>query len=584
MKFLKLLFSKTPILLAALFLQLAMLVFVLVRYSEYFVWFEAISIVLGLLIFLHMLGRDTAAEFKLPWIFILMALPLLGAVLYLFLANPRIKRRQNRALEGLEAVREEYLVASGEYRSALIGTLGDYSGIERHLSTSVRSHGFLNNRIAYYGDGMAFFDALCSELETAQSFIFLEYFIISEGLLYNRIHEILRRKVTEGVEVRILYDDLGTLGKLPSGFAKRLCNEGINCRKFNKVYPILSGIYNYRDHRKIAVIDGRVGFTGGMNIGDEYAGLDFPFGRWKDSAVRIEGAAVGNLTHLFFQLWDSAGKREESFEKSVPLVTTLAEAEPYRSLVADEKRFYDKLSQREKLQLSQSYVEKLISMTELLSECRYETPDGVTVEMGGSAISGEEIASGAKDSFTVNVTFTDAWEKSADGINNEQDHITSILLDFAEGKETVKYYDITMTKEINGEKIQITDVYKNTDTYGKFLLTIPIPDEYKGQASYSIVHVHLGNIVTLADLDDNPDTITVEVDKFSAFVLVADENSLTEEASDEGSRPGSNAGQDGHECDREYSGWAKFWNAVANFFRKLFGLPEKCVCGYKEDF
>ena len=315
MKFLKLLFSKTPILLAALSLQLAMLVFVLVRYSEYFVWFEAISIVLGLLIFLHMLGRDTAAEFKLPWIFILMALPLLGAVLYLFLANPRIKRRQNRALEGLEAVREEYLVASGEYRSALIGTLGDYSGIERHLSTSVRSHGFLNNRIAYYGDGMAFFDALCSELETAQSFIFLEYFIISEGLLYNRIHEILRRKVTEGVEVRILYDDLGTLGKLPSGFAKRLCNEGINCRKFNKVYPILSGIYNYRDHRKIAVIDGRVGFTGGMNIGDEYAGLDFPFGRWKDSAVRIEGAAVGNLTHLFFQLWDSAGKREESFEK-----------------------------------------------------------------------------------------------------------------------------------------------------------------------------------------------------------------------------------------------------------------------------
>ena len=308
MKFLKLLFSRTPILILALALQLAGLLFVLLRYSEYFIWFEFVSILLGLLVFLHMLGRDTAAEFKLPWMFILMALPLLGAVLYLFLANPKIRRRQNRVLEDLEAVREEHLVASGEYRAALLGTLGDYTGIERHLTAALRSHGFLNNRISYYGDGMAFFDALCTEL--AESFIFLEYFIISEGLLFDRIRDILRRKADAGVEVRVLYDDLGTLGKLPARFDKQLRADGINCRKFNKIYPILSGIYNYRDHRKIAVIDGRVGFTGGMNIGDEYAGLEYPFGRWKDSAVRIEGAAVGNLTHLFFQLWDAAGKRE----------------------------------------------------------------------------------------------------------------------------------------------------------------------------------------------------------------------------------------------------------------------------------
>lgn len=315
MKFFKLIFSRTPIILLALSLQLAGLLFVLVRYSEYFIWFEGASIILGLFIFFHMLGRDTAAEFKLPWMFILMTLPLLGAVLYLFLANPKIRREQNRALEDLEAVREEYLVASGEYRSALLGTLGDYTGIERHLTSAVNSHGFLNNRIAFYGDGTAFFDALCNELEAAQSFIFLEYFIVSDGLVFDRIHEILHRKVNAGVEVRLLYDDLGTLGKLSGSFDKRLRSEGINCRKFNKIYPILSGIYNYRDHRKIAVIDGRVGFTGGINIADEYAGLTFPYGEWKDSAVRIEGAAVGNLTHLFFQLWDAAGERETRYEK-----------------------------------------------------------------------------------------------------------------------------------------------------------------------------------------------------------------------------------------------------------------------------
>lgn len=307
MKTLKLIFSRFPLLLLSLSLQVAALSLVLLLYRQYFVWFEAAGILLSLLVILHMLNRDTAPEFKLPWLMTLTVFPIFGASLYVFLANPKLRRRQSRTLSELESTRARYLEASQEYRVAMHGTLGDYTGVERYLNEAAYSHGFLNNRVAYYGEGNLFFDALCRELEEAEHFIFLEYFIIEHGLLWQRIHEILLRKHLAGVEVRILYDDFGTLGKLPAKYAKELSAEGLSARRFNRLRPVLSGIYNYRDHRKIAVIDGRVGFTGGMNIGDEYAGITHPLGKWKDSGIRIEGAAVGNLTFLFLQLWESAG-------------------------------------------------------------------------------------------------------------------------------------------------------------------------------------------------------------------------------------------------------------------------------------
>ena len=307
MKMLKLLFSRFPILLCALSLQVAALSLVLLLYRQYFVWFEAASLLLSLAVLLHMLNRDTPPEFKLPWLMILTVFPILGASLYVFLANPKLRKRQSRTLAELEETRKQYLEASREYREAMHGTLGEYTGIERYLNETAYSHGFLNNRVEYYGEGNLFFDALCRALEEAEHFIFLEYFIIEHGLLWQRIHDILLRKHLAGVEVRILYDDFGTLGKLSAGYARRLSEEGLATRRFNRLRPVLSGIYNYRDHRKIAVVDGRVGFTGGMNLGDEYAGISRPLGRWKDAGLAIEGAAVGNLTFLFLQLWDTAG-------------------------------------------------------------------------------------------------------------------------------------------------------------------------------------------------------------------------------------------------------------------------------------
>lgn len=315
MKMLKMLFSRFPILVLAIVIQAAALGVALTYYAEYFFWLETAGLVVALAVFLHMIHRDTSAEAKLPWTFLLIVTPLFGTVLYIFLANPKIRRKQNEELSRIENVREELLASSNEYRQALLGTLGEHTGVENYLTASAYSRGYLNNRVAYFGDGAAFFDDLCRSLEEAEQFIFMEYFIIEHGAVWDKIHEILLRKRREGVEVRILYDDFGSLGKLSGNYHKRLISEGIECRRFNPIRPVLSGIFNYRDHRKITVIDGKIGYTGGMNIGDEYAGLAHPYGRWKDSSLRIEGPSVGNLTFLFLQLYDTTDGTTSEYAK-----------------------------------------------------------------------------------------------------------------------------------------------------------------------------------------------------------------------------------------------------------------------------
>ncbi len=307
-KIFKLLLSRGLIFGLAILLQVATLVFLMARFIQYYAVIAILNTLLSLGIFIHLTEKDTDPGFKLVWLVILLLFPMLGAVLYLFLANPKVRKKQSRALSSIEKQRQTYLTADLAYRRAIEETLAEYGGIEKTLNRTAYSHGHLGNRVSYFGDGAAFFEDLFASLRAAESFIFLEYFIIKKGRIWDELHAILREKVREGVEVRLLYDDVGTLGDLPGDFDFILTQEGIKCRKFNPIRPILSGIYNYRDHRKIAVIDGKVAYTGGINIADEYAGLAEPFGKWKDSAISFRGSAVANFTFLFLQAYDTSGR------------------------------------------------------------------------------------------------------------------------------------------------------------------------------------------------------------------------------------------------------------------------------------
>lgn len=177
---------------------------------------------------------------------------------------------------------------------------------------------YKNTKIFYYPIGEKMYESMLEELEKAEHYIFLEYFIISEGIMWNRILDILTRKAKEGVDVRLIYDDMGCLTLLPFGYAKEMQKRGIQCISFNKVVPFLSLVMNNRDHRKIIVIDGYTAFNGGINLSDEYINETQRFGHWKDTGIMLRGEAVWNFTVMFLSMWNALKPTDKEVEKFKP--------------------------------------------------------------------------------------------------------------------------------------------------------------------------------------------------------------------------------------------------------------------------
>ncbi|MDL2311190.1 cardiolipin synthase, partial [Peptostreptococcaceae bacterium OttesenSCG-928-C18] len=183
--------------------------------------------------------------------------------------------------------------------------------LERYANFPVYKHTCSN----YYPTGESFFKDFIEDLKKAKNFIFLEFFILEEGYMWNTILDILEEKVKAGVDVRIIYDDFGCISKLPRKYSKLLRSKGIKCCIFNPIKFFVMPKHNNRDHRKIIVIDGIIGYTGGLNLADEYINKTSRFGHWKDSAVRLYGQAVWSLTVMFLSMWNSISKDLLEFEK-----------------------------------------------------------------------------------------------------------------------------------------------------------------------------------------------------------------------------------------------------------------------------
>ena len=239
----------------------------------------------------------------------------------------------------------------------------------------------------------------------------------------------------------------------------------------------------------------------------------------------LNGKVKGN-TNINITKAEKIQKQEEKFENDIPELNDKQEAEAYRNRIAEEKRFYDGLSKKEKRQLSKHYVHRLSKYIEWLAAC--ESVDGI--ENGGLVISGDEIENGNDISFTITVEKQEKWEDNKIGIETRKDFIHHNMKDKAGKSEIVEYYEISMTKTSDGNDKVITSVYKDTDAMGKFRVTLEIPEEYRGMKHYSLVHVHCGEVTVLTDLDDNPNTVTVEIDKFSTFALATTNEALYDEA------------------------------------------------------
>ena len=328
--FFHIVFGRTAVIILLLLIQVAFLALVVLKLQEKAVYAYGFSLLLSAITVIIVINRPGSPEFKLAWMVPMTISPVFGVLLYLFVELQVGVRIMNTRLIQVGKEMKPYLMQDAKTQEKLENEDKQMANLAYYVSDKGGFPVFDNSKVEYFPLGEDKFKALVEELEKAQKFIFMEYFIVAEGRMWNTILEILKRKVKEGVEVRFMYDGTCTVSLLPHSYPKKLEAYGIRCKVFNPIKPALSTTQNNRDHRKIVVIDGHTAFTGGINLADEYINEKERFGHWKDTAVMIKGEAVRSFTWMFLQIWDFDVKNE-NYDKylNVKLPETEEKTEGY---------------------------------------------------------------------------------------------------------------------------------------------------------------------------------------------------------------------------------------------------------------
>lgn len=302
--------TQRVVLTALLILIQALLLFGIIwKLNNYFIYFYAFSVLLSLLLTLRIINNKSNPAFKIAWLIPILLFPVLGGLVYLVFGSDRTGKYIRNKMGRIEKEMQDGISKANE-RSGIEKMPPDVVNQSHYISNSAHCPPYKNTTVEYLPMGEVKFERMVQELKKAKRYIFMEYFIIQEGTMWNTILDVLEEKAKEGVDVRVIYDDMGCILTLPTGYEKTLREKGIQCQIFNPFIPILSSHFNTRDHRKICVIDGNVGFTGGINLADEYINGYEKHGHWKDTAILLKGEAVFSLTTMFLSMWDCLIKKE----------------------------------------------------------------------------------------------------------------------------------------------------------------------------------------------------------------------------------------------------------------------------------
>ena len=314
-KFFKMIFSRAGIFVILILVQ--MLIFLGIPYylKEYATFIYSVMSLMEIIVLVYIINTEGNPAFKLSWILCVMAVPVVGTIFYIYVHLQLETRFVQNRLAALRMETEPYMDQDQKITDALWEGKSANAQLSYYLSHQLGFPTYRNTEAEYFPVGEAKFTSMIKELEKAEKFIFMEYFIVEEGIMWNTILEILKRKAAEGVEVRFMYDGMCAFDLLPYSYPKKLQKYGINCKMSNKIRPFVSTIQNNRDHRKICVIDGQVGYVGGVNLADEYINEKERFGHWKDTAVLLRGDAVQSLTMIFLQMWDVDMRGVEPYGK-----------------------------------------------------------------------------------------------------------------------------------------------------------------------------------------------------------------------------------------------------------------------------
>lgn len=311
------LYGRTVVVLLLILIQACMMVALVNYMRDYAVPVYMILMGIGTIAVIYIINQPGNPAFKITWILCILIFPVFGTVFYLFVKIEIGTKYLKKRLFKLRDDTAIYMKQDEEIFKDLQISKPANANLSYYLSKQVGFPTYQNTKIKYFPVGEKKFLELLRQLKKAKKFIFLEYFIVERGYMWESVLKILERKVKEGVEVRFMYDGMCSISRLPYNYPRVLRMKGIRCKMFNPIKPVLSTQQNNRDHRKICVIDGKVGFTGGINLGDEYINRKERFGHWKDTAIMLEGDAVQSFTMMFLQMWNLDERIGENFQKYV---------------------------------------------------------------------------------------------------------------------------------------------------------------------------------------------------------------------------------------------------------------------------
>jgi len=312
MKVIKKVITRMNITILLLLAQIAVILFWLNWLVMVLPFLAIVSYFISLVVVFVLIKKDKASAYKVTWIIVVMALPILGGVLYLLFGDKRPVKR-------IAAHAAEHALIAKALEADPVPDLNQVQDRRRadsfeYIRQVSAYHLYENTQVKYYPSGELMFEEMLAELAKAKKFIFMEYFIVKESEMWDRLLEILIRKAKEGLDVRLIVDDLGSLKLFTKAYVSKLETQKVKVIRFNPIVPFLSLFMNNRDHRKITVIDGHTAFNGGKNIADEYINLKHPFGVWKDTGLLLQGDAVWSFTLMFIEMWDTFCKREDRID------------------------------------------------------------------------------------------------------------------------------------------------------------------------------------------------------------------------------------------------------------------------------
>lgn len=291
----------------SILLEIVFLLFLFTKVSEYATIIDWATRIVAIFLVLGLYSMDKTSSMKMPWIILMLAFPILGVSLYLLVGLNGSTKKMRARYEEIDKKLLPYLPDNRQILEWMKKENPQAGAIASYLTNYSCYPVYQNTDVTYYDEAIKGLDAQLEDLSKAEKFIFMEYHAIEDEEAWQRIQTVLEDRVKAGVEVRIFYDDMGSIWFVNMDFATKLKSLGIKCRVFNPILPGLNMFLNNRDHRKITVIDGKVAYTGGYNLANEYFNIIHPYGIWKDTGIRMEGDAVKSMTVAFLEMWNAAG-------------------------------------------------------------------------------------------------------------------------------------------------------------------------------------------------------------------------------------------------------------------------------------